>query len=93
MFTTRISCRIFIVASILVSFVGCSQSSTPKPRISAPSEKQPSTAELSTLYDPSSLVETKTLRDLPSDLQSVLGVTQPIRLGSLTLVSRAILRT
>jgi hypothetical protein len=39
-----------------------------------PSEKQPSTAELSTLYDPSSLVEKKTLRDFPLDLQSVLGV-------------------
>src|ERR1035437_3094413 len=74
MITIRIRCKFFIVASVLGSVVSCSQSSTPRPKASAPSEKQPSTAELLNLYDPSSLVETKTLSAFPSDLQSVLGV-------------------
>jgi hypothetical protein len=51
-----------------------SRTSAPTPNLSAPTEKQLSTAELFKLYDPSSLVETKTLGNLPADLQSVLGV-------------------
>jgi hypothetical protein len=76
MITIRTWCRSSIAASVMLSVVGCSQSSTPSPtpRARAPVEEPPSTAELLKLYDPSSLVEAKTLKALPADLQSVLGV-------------------
>jgi hypothetical protein len=54
--------------------IALSRTSTPASNLSAPTEKQLSTAELLKLYDPSSLVETKTLEALPADLQSVIGV-------------------
>lgn len=73
MITIGIRWKFCIVASPLGSVLGCSQSNTPSQKASGPSE-QPSTTQLLNLYDPSSLVETKTLRDLPADLQSVLGV-------------------
>lgn len=69
-----VTTRSFFVVSTLASVVSCSQSSTPKPETGAPSKNQPSIGELSKLYDPSSLAEVKTLKDFPSDLQSVLGV-------------------
>jgi hypothetical protein len=61
---------------MIINVIGCSQPSAPTPGSSmgTPTEKQLTTAELSKLYDPSSLVEAKTLGDLPADLQSVLGV-------------------
>jgi hypothetical protein len=61
---------------MVFSAVSCSPSSTPQvvPKLGTPNEKQLSSSELLKLYDPSSLVEAKTLGDLPSDLQSVLGV-------------------
>jgi hypothetical protein len=46
----------------------------PTPNLSAPTEKQLSIEEVLKAYDPSSLVETKTLGALPTALQSVLGV-------------------
>jgi hypothetical protein len=76
MILLRISCTLFVAAWMIFSVVGCSPSSTPTPtaNLSAPTEKQLSTEELLKLYDPSSLVETKTLGALPAALQSVLGV-------------------
>ena len=62
-----------VMALVLVVGIIQHKSSTPT-TASTPAEKQPSTAELLKLYDSSSLVETKTLRTLPADLQSVLGV-------------------
>ena len=62
-----------VMASVLVVGIIQHKSGTPR-KASTPAEKRPSTAELLKLYDPSSLVETKTLRAFPADLQSVLVV-------------------
>jgi hypothetical protein len=76
MITIRMWYILFIAPSMMFGVVGCSPSSTPTPtaNLTAPTERQLSTEELLTLYDPSSLIETKTLGALPADLQSVLGV-------------------
>jgi hypothetical protein len=75
MITIRM-CRILLIPTSMFNVVSCSQSSTPRPApvLSAPAEKPLSNAELLKLYDPSFLIETKTLSALPPDLQSVLGV-------------------
>ena len=56
--------------------VGCSPSSTPapKPNLGAAIDKQLSIEQVLKLYDPSSLVDAKTLGALPTALQSILGV-------------------
>jgi len=76
MITIRRWCILVIAPSMMFGVLGCSPSSTPTPtaNLSAPAEQQLSTEELLTLYDPSSLVETKTLGALPADLQSAFGV-------------------
>jgi hypothetical protein len=65
-----------LIAASMFNVVSCSKSSTPTPapKLSAPAEKPLSNAELLKRYDPSFLIETKTLSALPPHLQSVLGV-------------------
>jgi hypothetical protein len=65
-----------IACSMMIGLGGCSQSSTPTPvaNVDAPANEPQSAAELMKRYDPASLVEAKTLRDLPADLRSMLGV-------------------
>jgi hypothetical protein len=72
----RMWCILFVALSMMLSVVGCSPSGTPTPttNLSAPPGQQLSAEELLKLYDPSSLVETKTLGALPQALQLVLGV-------------------
>jgi hypothetical protein len=60
---------------VLVLVVGIIQhKSSTSSKVSTPAEKRASTAELLKLFDPSSLVEAKTLRDLPADLRLQLGI-------------------
>jgi hypothetical protein len=66
----------FLIASLMVfSVVGCSPASTPQatPKLTTANEKQLSPSELLKLYDPSSLVEVKTLHGLPEEVQTDLG--------------------
>jgi len=65
---------LLIFAVTAVGTVGCSRSSAPPPTETGPMVRQLSVAELSALYDPSSLVEVKTLSGFPADLQLALGV-------------------
>lgn len=66
-----------VAALTMFGIVGCSPPNTPPAATSVvrtTADKQPSVAELLKLYDASSLVESKTLKVLPRDLQLVLGV-------------------
>ena len=76
MTTIQMWCMSLISALSVIGVVGCSPSSTPAPTPNSrtPLESQLAASELLKLYDQSSLVEAKTLGDLPTDLQAVLGV-------------------
>jgi hypothetical protein len=68
---------VMLTATLMMfGLVGCSSSSDPASTFKSnlPVEKELSTAELSKEYDPTALIEKKTLAALPADLQSVLGV-------------------
>jgi hypothetical protein len=74
MVTIRTRFNLLISASALTGIMSCSQPSAPTPNAGTSTDRPLSVAEMSTLYDPSSLVEVKTLRGFPVELQSVLGV-------------------
>jgi hypothetical protein len=68
--------KITVAASVLLSVVACSRSSSGDSAATMPSsgEKALTESEIYKMYDPSSLVEVKTLHGLPEGVQTLLGV-------------------